>query len=338
MLESVMNLLPSEIRAIMNKLPKELAGELEEVRIREGRPLELVASGKCLFPDSAGETSGGPAAAYIPGRDDCARLLDQLTRHSLYSFEEELRRGYITVAGGHRVGLAGRTVLEGGQVKLIKDITGFNLRIARQIKGCGTAVLPHLADRDGGSIHHTLVVSPPQQGKTTLIRDLARLLSTGYGLGGQMRAGRKVALVDERSEIAACMRGVPAFDVGPRTDVMDGCPKAEGMMMMIRSMSPDVMVVDEIGTPEDATAVREAMNAGIRVIATAHGRSLQEVRSRPALKELLDERFFRRFVLLRRTGKGFDASVYDEHGTRLNQANGFATPSVGGTRREGISC
>ncbi|MCL6457451.1 MAG: stage III sporulation protein AA [Gorillibacterium sp.] len=306
--DSIMDMLPTGIKTVLTKLPLGVLAQVEEIRVREGRSLEILYGGGSSFPAADGTLGNDPTCAYTPGREDCARLLDLLTRHSLYSFEEELRRGFITVAGGHRVGLVGRTVLEAGKVRLIRDVAGFNIRIARQVKGCGITILPQLLDRDLGTIHHTLIVSPPQQGKTTLIRDLIRMLSEGSsGLKGSL----KVAVVDERSEIAACVRGVPTFDLGPRTDVMDGCPKAEGMMMMIRSMSPEVIAVDEIGTLQDAEAVLEAMNAGIRVIATAHGRNLQEVKNRPALKQLLEDGFFTKMVLLTRQRQSFLAAVSD---------------------------
>ncbi|MBC8079593.1 MAG: stage III sporulation protein AA [Gorillibacterium sp.] len=306
--DSILDMLPTGLKTVLTKLPQGVLAQLEEIRVREGRSLEILYGGGSSFPAADGTLSRNPSCAYTPGREDCARLLDLLTRHSLYSFEEELRRGFITVAGGHRVGLAGRTILEAGKVRLIRDVSGFNIRIARQVKGCGAAVLPQLLDKDSGTIHHTLVVSPPQQGKTTLIRDLIRMLSEG---SSGLKSSLKVAVIDERSEIAACVRGVPTFDLGPRTDVMDGCPKAEGMMMMIRSMSPEVIAVDEIGTLQDADAVWEAMNAGIRVIATAHGRNLQEVKSRPALKQLLDGDYFTKMVLLTRQKQSFMASVSD---------------------------
>jgi stage III sporulation protein AA len=211
--------------------------------------------------------------------------------------------------GGHRVGLAGRTVTEHGKVKLLKEISSFNVRVAREICGIGRHVLPYLLDSAVGPaglclagcpIHHTLIVSPPRQGKTTLIRDLARLISAGgwsHG-SGAAHPGCKVGIVDERSEIAACVRGVPRFNLGPRTDVLDSCPKAEGMMMMVRSMSPEVLVVDEIGRPEDALAIREALHAGVKVIATAHGTGLEDVRNRPILRELIEEHIFSRYVVL----------------------------------------
>jgi stage III sporulation protein AA len=260
--------------------------------------------------------------------------LEMLTRHSLYTFEEELRRGYITVEGGHRVGLTGRTVLEQGRVKLLKDITGFNIRIANERKGSAAKVLPYLLDQHPGyqGIHHTLIVSPPQQGKTTLIRDLARILSSGPAGGGSILSrGYKVGIVDERSEIAACDKGIPRFELGPRTDVLDACPKAEGMMMLIRSMSPEILVVDEIGRMEDATAIHEAVHAGIRVIATAHGLNHEDVRQRPVLKELLTEGVFSRIVVLgNREGAGTLEGVYDALGKRLTLPAELSRPVEAG--------
>lgn len=300
MLATINAILPPALRAAVSRLPQEAAEALEELRIREERPLEAVFAERYAFVAPGGEVSLNPEAAYRPGREDCLKLLELLTRHSLYSFEEELKRGFITVAGGHRVGLAGRTVLEAGAVKQIRDVTGFNIRIAREVPDCARQALAYVADPDNRTVRHTLVVSPPQHGKTTLIRDLARLISYGCWPAPGMGGGLKVGIVDERSELAACERGVPRFDVGPRTDVLDGCPKAEGMMMMIRAMSPQVLVVDEIGREEDAVAVREAVHAGIRVIASAHAGSLADIRQRPALRSLMEEGVFGRLLFLRK--------------------------------------
>jgi len=314
-MDTILPMLPTELRRIVENVPAPFRQAAEEIRIRERRPLEIIANGEYRFVTADGGLVRSPEPAYRPSRDDCAKLLDMLTDHSLYTFEEQLKRGYITIAGGHRVGLAGKTVVENGRVKLIRDISGFNIRIAKQVVGIGRSVVPALWDESSGNVHHTLVVSPPQRGKTTLIRDLARLLSSGGWDGGpHVRAGLKVGIVDERSEIAACVKGVPTFDVGPRTDVLDGCPKAEGMMMLIRSMSPDVVVVDEIGRPEDAEAVREALHAGVRVIATAHGRNIDDVGRRPAMRELLAEPIFDRFVVLAGGRAGTRCEVYDNRG------------------------
>ncbi|WP_020616798.1 stage III sporulation protein AA [Paenibacillus daejeonensis] len=306
MLNRIKHLLPLELQSLLDRLPAPVRDELEEIRIREGRPLEIGYGGCSRFVDHNGQPMDLPdKEVYKPDSQLCRQLLEKITKHSLYAMEEELRRGYITVDGGHRIGLSGRTVLDGGMVKGIRDVSGFNLRIAREVVGAANQELPQLLDRQRQSVHSTLILGPPQQGKTTFIRDLARSIS--YGLWRHSDAvawrGRKVGIVDERSEIAACYRGVPAFDVGPRTDVMDACPKAEGMMMLIRSMSPEVLVIDEIGRPEDAEAILEASRAGIRLLATAHAYDLDDAKGRPIIRELLEAGIFGAIVNVRRNAR-----------------------------------
>lgn len=318
-MESLLKLLPQTISQRMRQLPREVAGHLEEIRIREGRPLEVIADGRYTFITRDGGMTTDANAAYLPDRDDCRHLLDVLTNHSIYSLEEELKRGFITVSGGHRVGLSGKAVTEQGKVKHLRDIASFNIRVAREVKDVSRKLLPKLVDPASGILHHTLLVSPPQQGKTTIIRDIARLLSYG-GWHDNLSHSKamKVGIVDERSEIAACRKGVPSFDVGPRTDVLDACPKAEGMMMMIRAMSPDVIIVDEIGRSEDVRAIHEALYAGIRVVATAHGYSFDEIGGRPMLRELMLDQVFSRYVVLGRTysiGRIF--RIYDQDGRMM---------------------
>ncbi|MBD0380731.1 stage III sporulation protein AA [Paenibacillus sedimenti] len=321
MLDSIMNLMPHSLRWILAQLPDDVQASIEEIRVRELRPLEISYQDRYAFLSERGGLVNQEAQSYKPTSQDCLALLEQLTNHSLYTYEEELRRGFITIAGGHRVGLAGRTVLDQGQVKQIRDVSSFNIRIARDIQGVGKTIMPYLFDPAVRSIHHTLIISPPQQGKTTLVRDLARLVSRGDwgGIGSTTAlAGRKVGIVDERSELAACVKGVPRFDLGPRTDILDGCPKAEGMMMMIRSLSPEVLVVDEIGRPEDGAAIHEALHAGIRMIATAHGADYEDARLRPVLKHLMEEGVFTRYVILdRRKGRLAPFRVLDRQGKQL---------------------
>ncbi|CAH1197505.1 hypothetical protein PAECIP111891_01240 [Paenibacillus allorhizoplanae] len=319
MLASISHLLPQNIRFMLSELPPNVQASVEEIRVRESRPLEISWADRYAFISERGQMITQEALAYKPSRQDCLTLLEILTNHSLYTFEEELRRGYITVSGGHRVGLAGRTILDQGQVKQIRDVSSFNIRIAREIQGVGQEILPYLVDQSIGNIHHTLIISPPQQGKTTLIRDLARLISRGeWGARHSSLSGKKVGIVDERSELAACVKGVPRFDLGPRTDVLDGCPKAEGMMMMIRSLSPEVLIVDEIGRVEDAFAIHEAVHTGIRVLATAHGASYEDVRRRPVLRELMESGVFTKYVILQRR-KGASASfrILDQQGKAM---------------------
>jgi len=306
MLSRIAHLLPLELKALLERMPENAREGLEEIRIREGRPLEIGYLGQSRFASPDGSLRESADGAYKPSGDLCRKLLEKLTNYSLYAMEEELRRGYITVTGGHRVGLAGRTILDGGSVRGIRDIGAFNIRIAREVVGSSSLLVPKLVDRQRQTLHSTLILAPPQQGKTTLVRDMARSVSYGlWGLpeGAKWR-GRKVGIVDERSEIAACVRGVPTFDVGPRTDVMDACPKAEGMMMLLRSMSPELLIADEIGRAEDGEAIREASHAGVSVIATAHAYDLQDARGRPVLRSLIDDGAFECVVELKRTPSG----------------------------------
>ncbi|WP_084134577.1 stage III sporulation protein AA [Paenibacillus harenae] len=306
MLARVVHLLPTELKTLLERLPEQMQEQLEEIRIREGRPLEIGFRGQSRFMMIDGNLRQTADGAYKPSADTCRKLLERITNYSLYAMEEELRRGFITVSGGHRIGLAGRTILDGGSVRGIRDIGAFNIRVAREVIGASAHLLPKLIDRTRKTLHSTLILAPPQQGKTTLVRDIARTVSYGlwpaYEVSGWQ--GRKVGIVDERSEIAACVRGIPTFDVGPRTDVMDACPKAEGMMMLLRSMSPEVLIADEIGRPEDGEAIREASHAGISIVATAHAYDLQDARGRPVLRKLLDEGAFTYVVELKRTEQG----------------------------------
>ncbi|WP_219836433.1 stage III sporulation protein AA [Paenibacillus sp. R14(2021)] len=323
MLKRVLHLLPSELADLLSRVPERIKDDLEEIRIREGRPLEISTAHGFSFLSPSGILLEHPDEAYKPSSEVCRKMLERISNHSLYAMEEELRRGYITVAGGHRIGLAGRTVLEGGHVRGIRDIAAFNVRIAREVIGAASGLLPKLLDPKRKSVHSTLVIAPPQQGKTTLVRDLARAVSSGaWGMNAAANwPGRKVGIIDERSEIAACVRGVPTFNVGPRTDVLDACPKAEGMMMMLRSMSPDVMIVDEIGREEDAAAILDASHAGVAVIATAHAKDAADARARPVLGRLLEAGAFHLCVELQRSGSGFISRV-------LPAASAFRAPAA----------
>ncbi|MBG9793532.1 stage III sporulation protein AA [Paenibacillus dendritiformis] len=312
--------LPPMLKSILMRLPAGTYRELEEIRIRVGRPLEIGVMGDFQLVTERGERTDNPNAAYRPSREDGHQLLDLITNHSLYTMEEELRRGFVTIPGGHRIGLAGRTVLAQGRVSHLREITGFNLRIAREVHGIAASVMPLLLDFKHAHVHHTLIVSPPQQGKTTLLRDLVRAIGSGNWHHPEARwKALKVGVVDERSEIAGCIKGVPSYDLGYRTDVMDGCPKAEGMMMFIRSMSPDVLAVDEMGREEDMLAMREAMHAGVRLIATAHAEDMDDLLRRPGIRQMLEEGAFRRIVTLRRAKREWQRKVYDEKGRVLQK-------------------
>jgi stage III sporulation protein AA len=302
-MQQILTFLPKRIVDALETRSLLLEEGVEEIRVRINRPLEVTAGGVPYF------------LSYIVLPEDAVQLLNKLGNFSMYTLEEELKKGYITIAGGHRVGLAGKVILDGGQVKAIRDVSSFNIRIAREKIGIAEPLIPSIFAKEW---LHTMIIGPPQTGKTTLLRDLARMISTG--VAARNLPPLKVGIVDERSEIAGCVNGVPQLTFGPRVDVLDSCPKAEGMMMMIRSMSPDVLIVDEIGRTEDALAIMEAVHAGIKLIMTTHGNSLEDLIKRPTLKPLVELGIFNRFIELSRSaGPGTVACIRDESGQRILQ-------------------
>ncbi|WP_343076313.1 stage III sporulation protein AA [Pullulanibacillus sp. KACC 23026] len=296
-------MLPKDLSDRIRNLVEQKTITLEEIRLRLHRPIELMGTGQVLYLDQQ----------RLLTSQDMKVLMGNLSAYSLYTLEEELKRGYVTISGGHRVGINGKVVTEGSHVKMIRDVSSLNIRIAREKIGVAEPLAHFLFDK--GQWLSTLVIGSPQTGKTTLLRDLARVISSGL----EKRAPHKVGIVDERSEIAGCIRGVPQNTFGIRVDVLDACPKAEGMMMMIRSMSPDVLIVDEIGRQEDTEAMLEALNAGVSVMATAHAYNLEQLWKRPTLKPLLDHQVFSRFVILENDARqGRLYTVYNDSGVCLS--------------------
>lgn len=272
-----------------------IADPWQEVRLRASRPLMVVGTAGDAFLAPDGLPARDPAAAYQVTGDDLGRTLELMSGSSLYAWEEEFRQGFITLPGGHRVGLCGRVVLRASHVHTIKDVSSLNVRVAREVPGAAEAVLPWILG-EGRLPANTLVYSPPGAGKTTLLRELVRQISRGRP---DLRCpGLRVGVVDERSEIAGTWQGRPTRDLGPRADVLDGCPKASGMAILVRAMGPQVLVTDEIGRPEDAEAIAEALRCGVRVLASAHAGSVDELLSRPALMGLIGTGAFERLVRL----------------------------------------
>ncbi|ENQ3081001.1 stage III sporulation protein AA [Bacillus cereus] len=300
-MKEVLEMLPKQIEHFIQDY-KECDG-LEEIRIRIGRPLECIARGEVHFYN------------YIVTREDAAYLLNKLSQYSLYTMEEELKRGYVTLRGGHRVGLAGKVIMEKGAVKMIRDVASFNVRIARQKKGIADPLIPYLYEKHW---LNTMIIGPPQTGKTTLLRDVARLMSAG--VPRQQIPSSKVGIVDERSEIAGCVKGVPQYEFGTRVDVLDACPKAEGMMMMIRSMSPDILIVDEIGRSEDSEAIMEAVHAGVQLFTSVHGQGYEDVLKRPSLRKIIELGVFERFIELSKIkGPGTIMNMKDGSGKSIRR-------------------
>ena len=269
---------------------------MEEWRLRRGHP-PLISTATGDYPLRQGP--GDPSL--IVSHEDLEMTLQLMTRYSPYARQEEMRNLFLALPGGHRVGLAGQVVAEGGSIKILQHVSSMNVRLARSVHGCGKPVIGRiLLDKKPAS---TLIISPPGCGKTTMLRDLARLTSNGMPQQGV--APSRVGIVDERSELAGCLQGVPQHDVGSNTDVLDGCPKATGMRLMIRCMNPEVIVADEIGSPGDTEAVLDALNAGVRLMTTAHGKDMSDIMRRPQLRQLTETVQFSYYVILsRRRGPG----------------------------------
>lgn len=314
----VLDYLPKHIKLMVRGLPEAVICNVEEIRLRLGKPLSLVGCGTEVFLGANGAVLPEFQQAYLVTENDLKSSMQLVSNFSMYSVEEELRNGFVTVNGGHRVGVCGRAVIENGKVKTIKDVSYMNFRVAKEIIGASDKVIGYLI-RSPDCIYNTLIISPPQCGKTTLLRDLVRSLSSGTG--NKACRGMKVSLVDERSEIAACSMGIPRKDVGIRTDVLDGCPKAEGIIMMIRSMSPEVIATDEIGRKEDADAIIDAVNAGVKVITTIHGSSMVDFICKQNLNRI-QKGVFERYVFLSRSdGVGTLEAVLDGSFSVLYERN-----------------
>jgi stage III sporulation protein AA len=256
--------------------------KLQEIRLRVGQPCIIQYDNRELMYHNI-----------VVTKEDINQCLQYISDYSIYAYQEDIRQGFITVKGGHRVGITGKAVMENGAVKSQKFIAFINIRVAHQIIGCADGIMDFVCRN--GCLSHTLIISPPGCGKTTMLRDIIRQLSKG-----SICTGKKICVVDERSEIAACFEGVPQNDLGPRTDVLDCCFKKNGMLMLIRSMSPDVIAVDEIGGAEDLKAIEYIINCGCTVIGTIHAQNYEEVTKKRDMTRLIGGNIFTRLIILSR--------------------------------------
>ena len=255
---------PIKLRDLFEGTEPERDG-FTELRFRCNGPVTLLKGREEFFLHSQGGLTQKTDSAYCCSVNEIREMMEYISNFSVYAYEEELKQGFITIPGGHRVGLCGKVVLSEGRIKTIRNISFLNIRLAKERKGCADVLIPYLYD--GDRLCHTLIVSAPGCGKTTLLRDLIRQVSNG----STKHRGRKVGVVDERSELAACYYGVPQNDLGMRTDVLDGCPKENGMELLLRAMSPEVIAVDELGGEREVAMAVRAIGNGCSLLATMHG-------------------------------------------------------------------
>ena len=284
--EDAAAILPNRLRKLALALPEEQRAEAEEFRLRAGRPMTV------LLP-----TGEVPLDAVVEP-EELETLCDLATEFSRYAAAETLREGFLPVRGGFRVGLCGTAVMKDGTNTNLKSFSSAVIRIAREQKGIADTLADQLF-RDG-AFASTLILSPPGGGKTTLLRDLVRRLSKGTAEHGPQR----ISLIDERGEVAVMYRGEPQMDVGPHTDVLDACPKALGIPMVLRAMNPQIIAVDEITVREDLRAAAMASGCGVGLLATIHAADIAELEQKPLYRQLLEDRVFRLAVRIVRTETG----------------------------------
>ena len=295
-IEIVLEYMPIAIKKIIKGLENNFIEIIEEIRLRTNKPLAIKIGQEMQLID------------YIVSQQDILQAFEKVCESSIYSYRKQICDGYITIKGGNRVGIVGSAVVDNGQVININYISSLNFRIANQKIGCSNKVIENIIDLKNNSVYNTLIVSPPGCGKTTLLRDIVRNISNGIEKIGFK--GKTVGVVDERGEIAAMYKGLPQNDIGIRTDVIDNMPKPEAMRILVRSMAPDVIVCDEIGSIEDINAIDYAMCSGVNGIFTAHGKNLDEINKNLELSVLLKKHVFERIILLNSEKKGETECIY----------------------------
>lgn len=307
--ENVLEYISLELSNTLKRIPEKYKASIEEIRLRSGAPLNIYCMSKDYFVTREGMITNDKEKGVVVEKSDVMKTFQLISNYSVYAFEEEIKNGFITLKGGHRVGIGGKVLYSVNGIEKIKNISSLNIRIARQKIGISNKLIRFIIDPPN-SIHNTLIVSPPQCGKTTILRDLIRNLSVGLSL--LHGKGFKVGVIDERSEIAGMYNGIPQHDIGPRTDVLDGCNKKDGTMMLLRAMSPEIIAMDEIGSIQDVEAIHEILKAGVKIIATVHGNSVEDLLSRRSLNILVNDKIFKRYVFLNNSlGVGTIRSIID---------------------------
>ncbi|XOQ48903.1 MAG: Spore-III-AA domain-containing protein [Eubacteriales bacterium] len=304
------------------QLPLEIKSQVQELRIRVNKPVSICCMKGIYFFNQNGTLACCPGSnTLLATKEDLDECFRNICSYSIYSHQNEIRNGYVTLVGGHRVGISGTAVLENGEIKGIRDISSINIRIAREISGSANALLVGLKNNVSDGL---LIAGPPVSGKTTILRDIARQLSSG--LLGNIR---KVAVIDERGELAGTYMGVPQNDLGVCSDILDGYPKAQGIMQAIRCLSPEYIICDELGGYDEVSAVQQCLNAGAVMISSIHAGSLEELLKKKQAVELLKTGAFGNVAILdRQMEPGKIAGIY-KAGELLAKIHGGYVPDCG---------
>lgn len=278
---------PKHIKeALENNISEEEVNIIEEIRIRINLPIIVKLTEKEKIID------------YKVSTEDINYIFQKICENSIYAYQNQIANGFVTIKGGNRVGIVGTAVVQNGKVTNLNYVSGLNFRIAQEIIGCSNKIMPNIIR--GETIYNTLIIAMPGMGKTTLLRDIIRNLSNGFTDGNTKIKGQNISVIDERGEISATYRGGSQNDLGIRTDVLNDIPKAIGMKMAIRSMAPQIIAADEIGSVDDVNAIQYAICCGIKGIFTAHGNSVEDVKKNTELKSLIDNKIFEKFIIIKK--------------------------------------
>lgn len=286
-MDEILRYFPNKIYQIFSNLLQEnpqIGNELQEIRIRVDKPIILKLKEKDLI------------LQYNILQTEILQIVERLCENSIYAYKNQICEGFITIKGGHRVGLTGSCVIENGKITNIKYISSLNIRIAREVKNCSTRILREIIDIENKTIYNSIIVAPPGRGKTTILRDIIRRLSDG--IEEINFRGKTCGVVDERGEIAAMYKGVPQNDVGIRTDIIENVSKNKGIHMLIRTMAPEIIACDEIGSKEDVEAIHYALYSGVKGIFTMHGKNVEDIKNNKQIYELIQNREIQKIIFL----------------------------------------
>ena len=286
-IDEILRYFPNKIYQIFFNLFQEnskIAEELQEIRMRVERPIILKLRERDLI------------LQYNITQAEILQIVERLCENSIYAYKNQICEGFITVKGGHRIGLTGSCVIENGKIINVKHISSLNFRIAREVLNCSTRVLREVIDIENKSIYNTILVAPPGRGKTTMLRDIIKRLSNG--IDEINFKGKTCGVVDERGEIAAMYKGIPQNDVGIRTDIIENVEKNQGIHMLIRTMAPEIIACDEIGSKEDVEAIHYALYSGVKGIFTMHGKNIEDIKNNKQIYELIENREIQKVVFL----------------------------------------